>query len=165
MVDITEQGRRHFTGLEADMASIPSPVLGDTFSASDSGKRYQHDGANWTKLSYVDRRVAVDDFDEGDFTTNGVWHADGLDLSAIVPSGAIAVDLKISLTDDAVDSFLTFRPNAVDISNVLTVRTQVANINIQEFGRFPIDADRKLDYLGSNLVFTVIRVSVLGWAF
>lgn len=168
MADVLEVKRKHYSGLDADKAGITG-VLGDTYAANDSGKAYYWNDAlsAWkTGLGYefVPRRAADIDKTLVDFTTDGNYKINGLDLSGIVPAGAVAVALKVALSDDAANSFFHIRTNATDSDeNTLSSRTQVATITIYNNGVIPIDSDRLLDYQGSNLVFIAINVTVIGW--
>jgi len=103
------------------------------------------------------------DFVVGDFTTNGAWQVDGLDLSAIVPAGATAAILLLGLTDDAAASALEIRKNATQTVSDLRQDTQVANVAIYTQGIVALDADRLVDYYGDNLAFVGIDICVLGY--
>lgn len=112
---------------------------------------------------YVPRAATGWDKNVGDFTTDGTWKIDGLDLSAIVPAGAVAVSLEVIIKDDAADSDFGVRQNAVNLENLVFSRTQVANVNNSFRGIVAIDNNRLLDYFGDNLAFITISLAVTGW--
>lgn len=112
---------------------------------------------------YVPRRTNAFDKNVGNFTTDGTWKVNGLDLSAIVPSEAIAVHLRIYLADDAAASMFIVRTNATDTHNQIYMMIQVANQPMESHAILAIDSDGLLDYQGSNLAFQNIDVVVLGW--
>lgn len=168
MGEITEGTRRHYLGADADKDSIPAVVKdrGDSFHANDSKKQYYWNGTAWKTglgYEYVPRAVEARDFETGAFTADGTWKVDGLDLSGIVPAGAVAVQLSIVVKDDAANSEFTVRKNATHDINDLFALTHVANIAEFPSGVIMIDSDRLLDYRASNLVWTYIYVTVMGW--
>lgn len=164
MADVTVCKRDDYSGLDADKPV--SANIGDSYSASDTGIKYIWDGSAWKNISvgqFVPRSVAAPDKQVGDFVTDGTWKVDGLDLSGIVPAGAISVRLLAEVADGVADSNFTIRKNAADVQNILTAKTQVANIYMSCPNDVMCDADRLFDYFGTNLVFTAINVTVLGW--
>lgn len=105
---------------------------------------------------------AANDYGVGDFTTDGTWR--DLDLSAIVPAGAIAVYLKMVLKDDAASSVMSFRENGnANAIESIAAGTQVANVNIYLNGIVACDANRVIEYMGTNTTFSTINVYVMGW--
>lgn len=165
---ITEKRMRHYVGADADKASIPAAGKseGDSYHANDKGKQYYWDGANWKTglgYEYVPRLTNAWDKGTGDFTTDGTAKVNGLDLSAIVPAGAVGVVLHAEIKDDATDSYLYIYHSAAATISGIRLRTQVANLDIAQTAVLPIDTDRKLDYQGANLAFANIAVSVVGW--
>jgi len=102
------------------------------------------------------------DFDVTDFTTDGNQH--DLDLSGIVPEGAKAVLLRLSLADDAANSYIQFRPRGQpNIYNSSVCYTQVAGITDDKDLITPLPADRKLTYSSTNTTFLSIDIVVKGW--
>lgn len=221
MGEVTEKRRRHYSGLDADKATIPAAgkAVGDRFFATDTKIYYFWDGVGWiiipldviiagmlqtdcvetakikninvtaAKLAtnsvetakikdlnvtkgkaelgfgrYVPRAVTALDFDQTDFTINSAWHVDGLDLSGIVPVGAVAVHLQLYLKDDAVASSGQFRANATTkVNNLMQNCTVVANQwTVYMHGILYIDADRLADYYFTTGMDNV-GVIVLGW--
>lgn len=163
MAEIKEFRRRVFEGLDADKANVTG-AIGDHYYATDTNIIYKWDGTRWRGgYEYIERMVDTSDFTEVDFTCDGNWHVDGLDLSGIVPAGAVAVKLRLALIDDAASSRLVLRRDAAHGENIVDATTQVANIWVGRTEDISIDANRLLDYQASNLVFTAISVTVLGW--
>lgn len=113
---------------------------------------------------WVGRDVNGFDFTLVSFTIDGTWKADGLDCSGIVPEGATSIVFGIRTVDDAVGSGFGLRKNATTATLNKTFKvTQVANVQVDWQGRVDCEADRLIDYYGSNLVFTSIDVVILGW--
>lgn len=114
------------------------------------------------KIFYDRGDPATLDFDETDLTTDETWR--DLDLSSIVPNGARAVVLHVSIVDDAADSYLIFRKNGNSNEwNRSRIRTQVANIAFGTDLIVPCDSNRVIEYFGKNLTFTTIIIVVKGW--
>ena len=110
---------------------------------------------------YVPRPAAVWDLQSANFTRDGNWHVDGMDLSSIVPVGAIAIALQIEYAQTTSDSYLIFRQN--DTKLPIRLNNQVG-IQINSFNVImPIDADRLIDYAVNDSLDVVIGVAVLGW--
>ena len=168
MAEITEKRMRHYTGLDADKASIPAggKEKGDSYHATDKGKQYYWDGSAWKTglgYEYVERRIGAWDRTEVDFTWDGAWHVNGLDLSGIVPAEAKAVVLAVMALDDAASTAFNVRPNATDIMNLIDHRTQVANVWTPLIHyTLPIDADRLMDYFGAAGMGSLF-FAVVGW--
>lgn len=150
------------------MTTTAASVLGDgsTLAAateSGDGDRTISDKAYVDSRGYHDRGdPASVDFQVGDLVTDGTWR--DLDLSSIVPVGATAVSLKVALQDDAVNSAVLFRKNGN--SNIFTspaIDTQVANVTIRSNLIVSCDTNRIIEYNASNLTFTTINITVLGW--
>ena len=114
---------------------------------------------------FVDRGNATnEDFEEGVLTTNGTWIE--LDLSAIVPSGAKAVLIYNRILDGSTNQIFGMKTagNASNF-NVSNLTTNVANLNMEGDKIIPMPSDdsRKIEYRGSNTVFTAIDITVKGW--
>jgi len=110
---------------------------------------------------YVPRSAAVWDLQSANFTRDGNWHVDGMDISSIVPVGAIAIVLQIEYAQTTSDSYLIFRQN--DTRLPIRLNNQVG-IQINSFNVImPIDADRRIDYAVNDSLDVVIGVAVLGW--
>lgn len=155
--------RRNYTGPVADKASI-TPGNGDTFFATDTEQLFIGQGGIWTHFPrYVPLDPSSWDFDVGDFTTDGTWKVNGLDLSGILPAGCIAVKLRISLNDDAVNSYFAMARDKDAALIPIGLPTQVANVSVEAWQDYQIDSDLKLDYVGSNVVFVTINIAVVGY--
>lgn len=121
---------------------------------------------DYLTYSYIDRGdPAVSDYAIGDFTKDGTWHE--LDLSAIVPENAQAINATIAIRADSVAaSFMLRRPGNVNSEAVSRITTQVANgINIADLV-YAVDADRKIDYqLTPDFIATwnTIDFTIKGW--
>ena len=115
------------------------------------------------RINYVDRGDPSSfDFLLGDLTTDFNWYV--LDLSSIVPSGAIAVIINVDLKDDAVSSFLLFRKyGTLNTINIVRMRTYVADIWTSAFFIVPCDSDRKIEYMFANTTFTDVQIVVSAW--
>ena len=115
------------------------------------------------RCDFVDRGdPAAYDFGIASFTTDGAAH--DLDLSAIVPSNAKAVLLKIAIEDDTtVTRFRIGKKGNTELYNSGEFWTQVANVLFGTDFICPIGADGKLTYIASNLVITTINLLVKGW--
>jgi len=112
---------------------------------------------------YVPRAVATHDWGLGDFTVDGALHADGLDCSAIVPVGAIAIHFLVYCRDDAAGSEVALYANQTTKAlNYIDARAPVANISVYEHGVIYCDSNRLIDYLITNGM-DVLGVSVLGY--
>lgn len=112
---------------------------------------------------YVDRGDASGwDKEVGDFTTDNTWRE--LDLSAIVPDGAIAIQVAIQVSDDAAGN--SFNLRSADNSNALnkiTAGTQVAGVLAYAYGVVSCSTDRKVDYRATSTTWTGIWLVVTGW--
>ena len=118
-----------------------------------------------TGYVYVPRNLSAWDFTEAaSFGTTGSWQADGLDLSSIVPSGAVAVHLIMLGVDDSATSYFGIRPNSTPAGfNQATIYTGVSAVDGSWLSFIlPIDSNRLMDYYASaNMTYK--RLSVAGW--
>lgn len=113
--------------------------------------------------NYIDRGDPSSwDFEVADFTTDGTWKE--LDLSSIVPSNAVAVNIKVQVLDDTVGSYLRFRTNGNSNEvNRVEVATQTLNFYSHMCGTIALDSNKKIGYKGSNVTFTYIFLTISGW--
>ncbi len=113
--------------------------------------------------SFVDRGdVGAWDFTHADLTKDNYWH--DLDLSAIVPAGTTAVQLRVQIKDDSIARAIIFRKKGhTGFWNIARLRIQVANVEIEGDIMVPLDNDRKINYLATGAVWTLIGISVRGW--
>lgn len=119
--------------------------------------------AGFIKTSFVDRGdPANEDFDQGDLTIDFMWHE--LDLSAIVPSGASAIALRVLLLNTGIGQEIICKKHGnINFYNVGTVITQVANTIIEATLIIPVDESRKIDYVVWVGGWLGIDLTVLGW--
>ncbi len=112
--------------------------------------------------TYVDRGdPSVHDYTNA-FTTDGTWY--DLDLSSVVPAGAIAVSLFVYLVDDATGSTLIFRKNGNSNEvNVSSCVTKIINTAFSFDVITVLDSNRVIEYKATNTTWTTIIVSVKGW--
>lgn len=115
------------------------------------------------RINYVDRGdPSTIDFSKLDITCDTTWY--DLDLSSIVPDGAVAVSLVVLLLDNASNSYIRFRKNGnVHEHNFVTLRTQVSMVYVAQHFTVSCDSDRIIEYAASALSFTVIAITVAGW--
>lgn len=133
------------------------------FHDGTAARTLLHNG-DATKYVVRDADNAIPDKDIDDFTSDSAWHVDGLDLSAIVPAGAIAVDLRVSLISDTVGNIFVVRRSATCLANRFSIITAVADGPLDCVQRIAIDSNRLLDYLadpGTNP--NTINVWVVGY--
>ena len=114
---------------------------------------------------YVDRGdPTAPDFTEANLTTDDTWRS--LDLSSIVPSGIRFVYLRLTLNDDAVQSVFRIRKSGMtNLINIFDLYTQAPNVWMTAIGKVPCVANRTVEYIGTNLAFTAINLTVVGWEY
>lgn len=168
MGEITEKRMRHYVGADADKDLIPADAKdpGDSFHANDTKKQYYWNGTDWkTGVGYefVPRAVTALDFNTGNFTRDGAYHVDGLDLTGIVPVGTIAVHIELVIRATAANVFGGFRANATTKTyNRILPYTQVANITFSQEAFLYIDSNRLVDYIFDAQIDN-IGVTIKGW--
>lgn len=116
-------------------------------------------------MGFVDRGNGTGfDFDETDVTMDGTWKTDALDFSAIVPEGAKAIVLRMSMTDATVGAYIRLRTaeNTDESYNVSELITQVANKYTGGDFIIPLPTSRKLDFFASEAI-TGISIFCKGW--
>lgn len=102
------------------------------------------------------------DYDENSLAVRNVWTE--LDLSAIVPAGAQAVNVDMSVNATSVNrKFRLRRHGNIFGTASRRIRTQAAGVAFDGGGAVAIDNDRKIDYNIDLIGITVIRMTVLGW--
>ena len=112
---------------------------------------------------YVDRGDPSGwDFVRPNLDTDGNAH--DLDLSSIVPEGAIAVHLYFEISGSSTGLFFWFREKGnSNTYNRLMQATQAASVLIHDEGFVRLDANRKIEYKSSNDAFGAYNVLVRGW--
>jgi microcystin-dependent protein len=102
------------------------------------------------------------DLTQAEMTTDGNWH--DFDMSSIVPDGAKAVVLMVSIMDDVATSQLILRKkgntNTVSYSGC---RTMVANINSTWDLTVPCSTGRVIEYNATAGTWSAISIVVKGW--
>lgn len=165
MSEIITLPHRHYIGTAAEIAGITG-VCGDTAYETDTDIYKHWNGAAWVtggEPYWVERLTGAVDKTAADLTEDGNWHVDGLDLSAIIPPGAIMAKIKITVADDAANSYVSLRRDAVNDEHIITSRTHVANIPDTRVEDISLESNRLLDYRCAAVVFTSIAITVLGW--
>lgn len=140
---------RHYIGTAAEIAGITG-VCGDTAYSSDTDVYYHWNGASWGAggLSFYEPLDCATFYKSlGDFTRDGAFHPDGLDLSPILPVGTIAAKIRLDYCSNGVSHIAHIRQNAT-INNMesLLIKTPVANVDISRSKLINVDSDRLLDY-------------------
>jgi len=100
--------------------------------------------------AFVDRGdPSALDFDIDDLTCDGTWN--DLDLSSIVPSGTVAVCLRVGVRDtDAAGSDIDFRKNGnSNAINKSSCSSPVANVAVSFDIIIPVDTSRVIEYNAS----------------
>jgi len=119
---------------------------------------------NLLKLAphWVDRGdPSAYDFTAGDFTQDNNWY--DLDLSSIVPAGAVAVLLRVGMQDATTDTQVSFRKNGnSNVYNAGVFKTVEANIDISGELMVFCDTNRVIEYRVSQSL-TALNVLVMGW--
>ena len=111
---------------------------------------------------YVDRGDHdANDFEVGSFSTDPGWH--DLNLSGIVPAGAIAVHISVAVSGPQSGWTTWFRENGnVNSSNSARIITQVAGIAIFQDMIVVLDSNRIIEYRTVEYM-TEIDFNVRGW--
>lgn len=114
-------------------------------------------------LSLVDRGdPAAYDFDTDDFIPSGNWRE--LDLSSIVPTGAIGVLMMLRFNSDYAYSEISFRKhgNSNDKNVGVLQQAFVDRMCVGNLFTF-CDANRKVDYKLYPTTWNTLDVVVRGW--
>jgi len=114
---------------------------------------------------YVPRKAVAEDKVKADFTLDNAWHIDGLDLSAIIPAGAIGVVLQMKIISDTVGDVLIVGNDSVAYP-VCEGRAEacVADTVLVKHIVLPCEANRLFDYVGYGFAGVAdVWVTVLGW--
>lgn len=153
----------NISGLTGAVEIEDTPVNGHTTQGISSNWAYDHaTNKDAHHAVFVDRGdPADDDFDQTDLPIVGSY-AD-LDVSSIVPAGAIAILYRLVYMHPASGMQLTFQKkgNSNDI-NKSQVFTQVANIYAAQDCIVALDASRVFQYFQSTS-FSYIRIAIRGW--
>lgn len=152
MGEIKAYRKTHWVAaLDADLANIPNPAVGDTVLTEDKKKLYYWQGGAWkTGLGheFVSRSVMTGDIRINTLTRDNAWHYNGIDLSGIIPAGAVAALIYFSLKASAANkNFVLGGDIQVYAYDALNQKTQLANVDIYREGKTFIDTDRLIDYI------------------
>lgn len=105
------------------------------------------------------------DLAKGDLIDDVNYNA--IDLSAIVPSDATHVYIKVLMQDGAAGSQVSLRATGqTSINQTLFMHTQVANIHIALYGIVALSASKTIE-LAANpkpTDWTTLNTIVLGWS-
>jgi hypothetical protein len=94
--------------------------------------------------------------------TDNTWR--DLDCSSIVPANAVAIMFSIIVEDDAASSSFAIRKNGnSNVFNAAWVRTQVANVLMDNVLISACDENQVVEYKGNNVAFSNIYLTVMGW--
>ena len=115
--------------------------------------------------AYVDRGDPADkDFAIGDLTVDYAWH--DLDLSAIVPDGAKAIQIQIIALISSTTKFAYLRKKGnTNTRNVTTISTQVINKIAISDTLIACDTDRIIEYKIAAINFISFDILIRGWIF
>jgi hypothetical protein len=113
---------------------------------------------------YVDRGdPAVWDAEIGAFTADSAYHANGLDLSSIIPANAVLALFLMAIQDGTVgQNFIIRKGGNSNGFNIGIVRTLLTGVTEYTQAFVPVNANRTFDYYitsGTDYVY----LSVLGW--
>lgn len=113
--------------------------------------------------SYIERENWANfDFAVGHFNQDGNWHE--LDLSAIVPAGASAVNLHLKSASTVVGTAIRIRrKGSTSTLYSCVMRIKVALIWHGIKSGFKISTDRKIEYMILMGPYTWLYLTVHGW--
>jgi hypothetical protein len=143
----------------------PAPLKARFFETKDLISRSWQRWFNLvSQVGYVDRGdPSAYDFTEATLTTDATWN--DLDLSSIVPKGAVEVRLYFRIKAATVGRHLLFRENGnANAINRGGAITQVANEWAYGETNVTLDKNCVIEYYGSNITFTEIDIVVRGWS-
>jgi len=102
------------------------------------------------------------DFTQANLTADGAWN--DLDLSSIVPAGAIAVLLLVNLNENSIGPKIKFRKNGnANNINISEIYPQVSGLDISKEITVFLDTNRVIEYLLSVTGWDQINIVVRGW--
>lgn len=111
----------------------------------------------------VDRGDPISyDYSKNNLTKNSNWHT--LDLSGVVPAGAIGVLLFIEYEVNTAGMAIYFRKTGnTQFSNVLKSNVLVANQKACFSGIVFCDGSRNIDYWISTSTWSSLNIIIRGW--
>ena len=112
---------------------------------------------------FVDRGdPAAWDATQATLTLDLTWN--NLDLSSVIPAGATAACIVVTLQDDAVGSVFSLRANGVTNAYCyVPMWTQVVDQDIGHQAIIALDGNRIIQYYATNTTWTTINLLVTGW--
>lgn len=105
---------------------------------------------------------AAFDFQVGDLTKDGAWH--DLDLSGILPAGARAVHLRISIISVATGQVVKFRENGnANEINIARAKVVSNSFSMEYDIIVALDPAGVIEYWATNAAWAQIDICVAGW--
>ena len=103
------------------------------------------------------------DFEKADLLINDLWH--DMDLSAIIPENAVAVQLRVEFRNTAANRYVTFREKGIgDEYCIYKKMTQVGDVYKHLYPMLHVDGNRKIEYkVDSGNGWSYINIVVLAW--
>ena len=149
-----------FTALDAIQDALGYDITG---AFADLNTRLEQLADPDKAHGYHDRGdPAVYDYDKDDLTKDGAWH--DLDLSAIVPAGAVLIKIVGHVEGAGVDWKIWFRKkgnvNEINHGGMETLR---ANVERHRSATVTPDANRVIQYKADNVAWTTLDLAVRGW--
>ena len=113
-------------------------------------------------IKYVDRGDPASwDFTINDLTADQTWR--DLDLSDIVPDDVELIHLRVRLRVPSLAAIYFRKKGNAGGINTIVAKVQVANVYYDGGGFVVCDPDKIVQYLASNVPWTVIDIAVRGW--
>ncbi|MBR9682644.1 MAG: hypothetical protein GOV02_03125 [Candidatus Aenigmarchaeota archaeon] len=116
-------------------------------------------------ISYVDRGdPSVFDLEEGSMILDSAWHI--WDVSSVVPTGAVAIELVITQVNTIVGKRLEFRKNGnSNEKNILGHKQIVSSVTEVWGGKVSCDSNRIIEYFATGTAgnWTTVQVVIRGW--
>lgn len=147
------------------LEAIDTPADGETptYNAAQAKFEWKAPAAPPAVGVYVPRPANTFDINIGLLVRDGSLQIDGLDLSGIVPAGALAVELEVWVYGPVTESDIRiFRNQTYQYNRAVARLAPGMDFGLCYHFIVPIDADRKLDYTiqGSTLQG---MITVVGW--
>lgn len=118
-----------------------------------------------TYVGYVDRGdVLESDFGAKDLTIDGLWHE--LNLGGIIPENAKAAHISTRARSIGVEMIIAYRKKGkIQPFGHRALVTQVDQLDIETHVPVALDADRKIEYQITDVIWPFITVRIKGWWF
>ena len=149
---------------ELDITGL-TPAVHASRHENGGGDEIDASGLTGVGTLLVDRGdPAGFDLEMGAMTVDGTWY--DWDVSAIVPAGAVAIEIKWDMNNDNAGKSLIFRKkgNSNEI-NVLTFSTIVGGGTVHFSGKVFCDSNRVVQYFatGSAAPWNTIHITITGY--